>query len=87
MVAPLDESRRCIDFDSDFARSRIEGEGGGPSASDSSSARSDPSPSKSNIFVKLKPTLQVGKLMNKFVSSAGVDVAMAGSGEDDALHC
>ena len=28
-----------------------------------------------------------GDLMNKFVSSAGVDVAMAGSGEDDALHC
>jgi len=78
---PLDESRCCVDFDSDFTRSRIEGEGGGPSASDSSSARSDPSSpspppfSKSNIFVKFKPTL--GELMNRFVSSAGVGVARA----------
>jgi hypothetical protein len=75
---PADESRCCIDFDSDFARSRIEGEGGGPSTSDSSSPRSDPSSpspflfSKSNIFAKFKPTL--GEFTNKFVSSAGVGV-------------
>jgi len=77
----LDESRCCVDFNSDFARSRIEGEGGRSLASDLSSARSDPSSppsspfSKSNIFVKFKPTL--GELMNKFVSSAGVGVARA----------
>jgi hypothetical protein len=74
----LADSCWCVDLDSDFARSRIEGEGGGPSIIESSSPWSSSSPSlspssKSNILAKFNPTL--GVLTNRFVSSAGVGVA------------